>query len=386
MTLVRAGHVRPRSILAIAAVTFVLFGVADSQTVQGAAALAGSTSATNANAGARSAPVSRGLIVSNAAGGDTGGYPYADMPCVWAPYATDGTGHWCMAPGGTAADPGACWGTVRDSCITGWYSEEYLYAYRNCTDYVAWRLASLGVKPALFPHPGNGKDWVSAPVTVDENPAVGAVAISTSGAFGHVAFVESVDGTRISVSEYNNYTGPNPNADGKYGTRTGDWRKLGFTRFAHFEQYETAAPRTITFSEYQTGTQITTQYTSRGIVFGGDIPFITSDLANPTSPVLSGSPLFFGAITGTFVVPGSTRPTTVQAFTLDVGYIDAPNSVEVRYFDAQGRTIGSVLVGLPGIITVEVTSAKNIRSFVVHTVGTEPAGFAIDNVLVGLRR
>ena len=46
----------------------------------------------------------------------------------------------------------------------------------------------------------------------------------------------------------------------------------------------------ITFSEFATGTRITDQYIDKGIIFGGDSPFISPDGANPTSPVLAGSP------------------------------------------------------------------------------------------------
>src|SRR5688572_8837112 len=57
----------------------------------------------------------------------------------------------------------------------------------------------------------------------------------------------------------------------------------------------------ITFSEFPNGTPITDQYAEKGVVFGGDSPFIAEDGSNPTSPVLSGSPLFFGEIKGRFV-------------------------------------------------------------------------------------
>ena len=71
---------------------------------------------------------------------------------------------------------------------------------------------------------------------------------------------------------------------------------------------------TITFSEFSSGTKITDQYADRGIIFKGDSPFITSDGANPTSPVLSGSPRFNGAIEGHFVDPITHEPTIVNHF------------------------------------------------------------------------
>ncbi|MFB3061391.1 MAG: hypothetical protein ACE10C_08500 [Candidatus Binatia bacterium] len=79
----------------------------------------------------------------------------------------------------------------------------------------------------------------------------------------------------------------------------------------------------ITFSEFPVGTSISDQYSDRGIIFGGDSPFISTDGANPTSPVLSGSPRFFGAIAGDFVAPtDGTTLAIVESFSLDAGFFD----------------------------------------------------------------
>jgi hypothetical protein len=84
-----------------------------------------------------------------------------------------------------------------------------------------------------------------------------------------------------------------------------------------------AADPAITFSEYPVGTVITNQYASLGIIFSGGSsagsPFITTDASNPTSPVLSGSPLFNGPIQGSFV-DANGKPATVTQFQLDAGY------------------------------------------------------------------
>ena len=134
----------------------------------------------------------------------------------------------------------------------------------------------------------------------------------------------------------------------------------------------------ITFSEFPDGTAITNQYQPQGIVFGGDSPFITDDPANPTSPVLSGTPQFSGEITGTFVAPDG-RPVTVGHFSLDVGYIDDPGSVAVTAFDASGHVLDTETADQTGIVPVTV-QASGIASFSVAEVSAEDAGFAIDNV------
>ncbi len=140
-----------------------------------------------------------------------------------------------------------------------------------------------------------------------------------------------------------------------------------------------AGATTITFSEFPEGTPISNQYSGKGIVFGGDSPFITSDGANATSPVLSGSPLFSGAIVGRFVVPNTSSSATVDSLTLDVGYIDSPGSVAISAYGLNGGLLRRVFPSQVGINTVNISTA-GIASFRVEAVGYEPAGFAIDNV------
>jgi RHS repeat-associated protein len=140
-------------------------------------------------------------------------------------------------------------------------------------------------------------------------------------------------------------------------------------------------PGTITFSEFPDGTSITNQYQPSGIIFGGDSPFITDDGANPTSPVLSGTPQFYGSITGTFVEPDGTAR-TVDNFSLDVGYIDTPGSTEVVAFDSDGNVLDAEPIEDTGIVNVSV-STPGIASFEVESVdpsNPDPNGWAIDNV------
>lgn len=136
----------------------------------------------------------------------------------------------------------------------------------------------------------------------------------------------------------------------------------------------------ITFSEFSVNTSITSQYRSRGILFSGDRPFITTDRSNPTSPVLSGSPQFHGEIRGTFVHPDSGRPRTVDSFMLDLGYIDTPGSVKVIVYDLAGNRIGTLSADRTGIVRITSNFAR-AASFLVKALSNEPAGFAIDNLL-----
>ncbi|GGO90560.1 SGNH/GDSL hydrolase family protein [Wenjunlia tyrosinilytica] len=143
-----------------------------------------------------------------------------------------------------------------------------------------------------------------------------------------------------------------------------------------------ATDQLLTFSEFPVGTAIDKQYQDRGIVFagsgGGGTPFISPDGANPTSPVLSGSPLFHGGIQGRFVRP-SGKQRTVSRFSLDVGYIDDPGSVAVTAYGSDGKQVAKHVVDQTGIVPVTV-EAKGIASFRVDEEAGESAGFAIDNV------
>jgi lysophospholipase L1-like esterase len=139
-------------------------------------------------------------------------------------------------------------------------------------------------------------------------------------------------------------------------------------------------PQAISFDEFGLGSTITDDYASRGVVFTSDV-FLTSDGANPTSPVLSGTPRFFGTIAGRFTVPGTTTPTTVNGFSLDVGFINNRNSVEVDYFDASGKLVGSTRAQQNGINELNI-AYRGVASFTVSAIEAEIAGFAIDNLIV----
>ena len=139
------------------------------------------------------------------------------------------------------------------------------------------------------------------------------------------------------------------------------------------------ASNVITFSEFPIGTSINNQYQDIGIIFGGSSPFISSDGANPTSPVLSGTPRFQGEIMGRFVEPGTDRPTVVQSFSFDAGYFDEFGSTRIEWFDPDGKKLGQLINSHLGIERFTITGG-NIASWKIGIVQNEPAGYAIDNV------
>ena len=172
------------------------------------------------------------LVPSARAATATGGYPYWDMPCELAPYNTVG---YCNTKYGPYD-----WGPVENGSSAS-QNSAYGYGYRNCTDYVAWKLASLGVNPAQYKGLGEAKSWAAPAAShglVDNTqPAVGSVAVSTAGTYGHVAFVTAVNGSQITVSQYNQA------GTGVYSTQTGTAASLGFSSFVHFEKYESTSLR-----------------------------------------------------------------------------------------------------------------------------------------------
>ena len=107
--------------------------------------------------------------------------------------------------------------------------------------------------------------------------------------------------------------------------------------------------------------------------------FITGDGANPTSPVLSGSPQFNGPIVMFFSQP-------VAAVALDGGYFNAIGATSITGFDVLGNVLGSFTNSALGIENYGFADASGnnvISGLAFYITGDEPAGFAIDNVQFG---
>ena len=172
-----------------------------------------------------------------------GGYPFAWMPCSHSPYGVTG---FCQHYD---------WGPVRDELPNGSASPAYSesttfdpqtgYGYRNCTDFVAIRLQSLGVPASKTQGLGNGGDWGASAknngLTLDSTPQPGDAAVqlpSAANRYGHVAFVYSVAANDvITVWQFNNA------GVGEFSSATGRASVLGFSQFINFRPFETASPQ-----------------------------------------------------------------------------------------------------------------------------------------------
>ena len=105
-------------------------------------------------------------------------------------------------PGG-GGYPGLWANAPLDSYVDPWG----LYT-RECVSYVAWKIHSTGRYVPNFGGAGNANQWPSTAarygIQSGSTPKAGAAAVMYVGAYGHVMYVESVNGDgTITVSDYN---------------------------------------------------------------------------------------------------------------------------------------------------------------------------------------
>jgi surface antigen len=110
---------------------------------------------------------------------------------------------------------------------------------RECTSFVAWALSSRNGFDIPFHANANkwGPEAAKRGFAVNSTPAVGSVAWSNAGTYGHVAYVQEVIGDQVRIEEYNF------GRRGAYGTRTVP--ASSFTGYIHFrdvQMVDTPAP------------------------------------------------------------------------------------------------------------------------------------------------
>jgi surface antigen len=98
-------------------------------------------------------------------------------------------GRWCNIPMDSAVDS---WGMYN----------------RQCVSYAAFKVAASGRHMPYWGGRGNANQWDDnarrAGIPVDSTPRAGSVAVSNSGYYGHVMYVESVNANgTINISQYN---------------------------------------------------------------------------------------------------------------------------------------------------------------------------------------
>jgi hypothetical protein len=110
--------------------------------------------------------------------------------------------------------------------------------------------------------------------------------------------------------------------------------------------------------------------------------FISGDGANPTSPVLSGTPQFNGPIAVLFSTP-------VAAVGLDGGFFDAIGGTSIEAFGPDGSSLGLVhntATGIEFFGLADSGGGNVIQGISFYITGNEPAGFGIDNLTFGSKQ
>jgi surface antigen len=101
---------------------------------------------------------------------------------------------------------------------------------RQCVSYTAWKVSNSGRHMPYWGGRGDAKRWDdnarSAGIPVDTKPRVGDVAVSNAGSYGHVMYVEAVNGDgTVNISQYNAHL------DGKYSEGRKNIAGLVFIHF-----------------------------------------------------------------------------------------------------------------------------------------------------------
>jgi peptidoglycan hydrolase CwlO-like protein len=121
--------------------------------------------------------------------GNVGGFNGAAYPFNNAGFSMS------TAPGCGHPDPN----TGQRDAYDGWG-----YCTRQCVSYAAWAVGASG--RSIPTNLGNANNWpsgVPASWLHTSGAKVGDVLVSMSGRWGHVMYVEQVDGNKVRVSEYN---------------------------------------------------------------------------------------------------------------------------------------------------------------------------------------
>lgn len=124
--------------------------------------------------------------------------------CVFP--APSGGGSGGAIPSGTPGGGGYP-GMWANAPINSYVDSWGLYS-RQCVSYVAWKVASTGRFVPHFGGRGNANQWPGTTaaygIPSGSTPRAGSAAVMMAGAYGHVMYVESVNGDgTITVSDYN---------------------------------------------------------------------------------------------------------------------------------------------------------------------------------------
>lgn len=124
------------------------------------------------------------------------------------------------------------WGYLSTGGANGNGGDGRGYGCRQCASYVAWRIAK---ETGMYPSWGNAKDFDNRAIAagfqgLGMNPQPGSIAVmepaSAGQSYGHVAWVEAVNGDKVLVSQYNY----------DYGQGYGMYSQMWLSKYA-FDSY-----------------------------------------------------------------------------------------------------------------------------------------------------
>ena len=92
--------------------------------------------------------------------------------------------------------------------VNGWqYGDRWGMYICECVSYTAWKVYQYYGNMPYWGGRGNANQWVqnarNAGIPVGTVPKAGSVGVTNSGPYGHVVWVEYVQGSRIYISQYN---------------------------------------------------------------------------------------------------------------------------------------------------------------------------------------
>ena len=128
---------------------------------------------------------------------------------------------------------------------------------RQCTSFAAFRLSGVNgfELPGAY---GNAGEWGYRArregYRVDNTPAIGSIAWSTAGGYGHVAWVSNVMGDNIEIEEYNY------DYKGNYNKRIVKANKM--TGFIHFKDLSSNSKEVPSSSKDSTSNHVVTSQSS----------------------------------------------------------------------------------------------------------------------------
>jgi len=106
------------------------------------------------------------------------------------------------AGGGGGGYPSYLANASMDSLVDPWGMYN-----RECVSYTAWKVHQAYGNMPYWGGRGNANEWLgnarSSGIATGSTPKPGSVAVMNSGYYGHVAWVESVSGGMVNVSQYN---------------------------------------------------------------------------------------------------------------------------------------------------------------------------------------